>query len=273
MKALAQTLGVARATLYEPKRGKRRRYGPRPDDGTYLGLLRPHVDARPSYGYRRLTALLNRELKALGRPSVNPKRIYRIMRVYGLLLERHAAKPARPHEGRIIADRSDQRWCADEFEIACFNGDEVHVGFSLDCCDREVMSWVASTSDLTADLVRDLMAESVEARFGTMDRLPHSIEWLSDNGGAFTATETRMFAWKLRLIPRTTPAYSPESNGMAEAFVKTFKRDYVAWGDLSDARTVIRQLAAWFEDYNTVHPHKGLKMRSPREYRQLLATG
>jgi putative transposase len=30
------------------------------------------------------------------------------------------------------------------------------------------------------------------------------------------------------LEPRTTPVRSPQSNGMAEAFVKTIKRDYVS---------------------------------------------
>jgi hypothetical protein len=29
-------------------------------------------------------------------------------------------------------------------------------------------------------------------------------------------------------VPITTPAYSPESNGLAEAFIGAFKRDYVA---------------------------------------------
>lgn len=64
----------------------------------------------------------------------------------------------------------------------------------------------------------------------------------------------------------TTPAYSPESNGMAEAFVNTFKRDYVAGGDLSDAETVIRRLPGWFEDYNQNAPHSALGMLSPREF-------
>lgn len=60
---------------------------------------------------------------------------------------------------------------------------------------------------------------------------------------------------------------------MAESFVNTFKRDYVARMDLSDAQTVLAQLPATFEHFNEVHPHSSLKMRSPREYRRQQATG
>ncbi len=100
--------------------------------------------------------------------------------------------------------------------------------------------------------------------------LPHRIEWLSDNGSAYTAHETRAFATMMGLEVRTTPVQSPESNGMAESFIKTFKRDYVHIKPLHDARSVMEQLPTWFEDYNNSHPHKALKMRSPREYREFL---
>jgi len=39
--------------------------------------------------------------------------------------------------------------------------------------------------------------------------------------GAYTAHETRRLARKIGLAPCTTPIGSPQSNGMAEAFVKT----------------------------------------------------
>ena len=55
---------------------------------------------------------------------------------------------------------------------------------------------------------------------------------------------------------------------MAEAFAKTFKRDYVYIGDVSSAATVINLLPEWFADYNENHPHKGLKMLSPRQFRR-----
>jgi transposase InsO family protein len=39
---------------------------------------------------------------------------------------------------------------------------------------------------------------------------------LSDNGGPYTSFETVSYAHELGFKPITTPAYSPESNGMAE---------------------------------------------------------
>ena len=71
------------------------------------------------------------------------------------------------------------------------------------------------------------------------------------------------------MVPITTPAYSPESNGLAEAFVGTFKRDYLGDAELRDAETVLAQLGGWFDDSNTLAPHSALGMRSPREYRAL----
>ena len=93
------------------------------------------------------------------------------------------------------------------------------------------------------------------------------MQWLSDNGPQYTATASVLYAHELGLVPITTPAYSPESNGLAEAFVGTFKRDSVSGAELRDAETVLAQLGGWFDDYNTQAPHSALGMRSPAEYR------
>ena len=53
--------------------------------------------------------------------------------------------------------------------------------------------------------------------------------------------------------------------------MKTLKRDYARLSILPDADTVMRLLPGWFEDYNTVHPHSGLRFLSPREFRALSA--
>jgi hypothetical protein len=48
-----------------------------------------------------------------------------------------------------------------------------------------------------------------EHRFGLVNRLPVTIEWLSDNGSCYVAGETRSFARDIGLEPRTTPIESP----------------------------------------------------------------
>ncbi|RKJ97865.1 hypothetical protein EBE87_28255 [Pseudoroseomonas wenyumeiae] len=70
----------------------------------------------------------------------------------------------------------------------------------------------------------------------------------------------------LHLVPCFTPVRSPESNGISEAFVKTLKRDYARICPRPDAAAVLQQIPEWITDYNENHPHKGLRMRSPREF-------
>jgi transposase InsO family protein len=50
--------------------------------------------------------------------------------------------------------------------------------------------------------------------------------------------------------------------------VKTLKRDYVRAHPLPDAKAALSLIAGWIEDDNESHPHSGLRMRSPREFRR-----
>ena len=116
------------------------------------------------------------------------------------------------------------------------------------------MSFLATTSGIRGEDVRDLMLAAVGHRFGSVDRLPVTIEWLSDNGSCYTAGNTRSFARDIGLEPRTTPIESPQSNGMAEAFVRTFKRDYVRVSLRPDAGRHA-QVVTWFTHYNRASQH------------------
>ncbi len=266
MKPVADALGISRSHLSRSARtAPRERTGYDCDgDDDVLDRIRAVVRERPSYGYRRVTARLNRQEPA---NRINHKRVYRLMKRAQLLLAKYGIHPERRHDGKVITLASDLRWCSDSFEVRCWNGERVHVAFALDCCDREAIAWVASDRHLDGTDIRDLMAQSVEARFGGT-HTAHPVEWLTDNGPPYTAHETRAFGALSGLLVRNTPAYSPESNGMSEAFVKTFKRDYVYLGDVASARSVLAALPAWFADYNENHPHSGLNMLSPRQFRR-----
>ncbi|EII8076156.1 IS3 family transposase [Escherichia coli] len=276
---VSRCLRVSRAQLHVILRrtddwmdGRRSRHT---DDTDVLLRIHHVIGELPTYGYRRVWALLRRQAELDGMPAINAKRVYRIMRQNALLLERKPAVPPskRAHTGRVAVKESNQRWCSDGFEFRCDNGEKLRVTFALDCCDREALHWAVTTGGFNSETVQDVMLGAVERRFG--NELPASpVEWLTDNGSCYPANETRQFARMLGLEPKSTAVRSPESNGIAESFVKTIKRDYISVMPKPDGLTAAKNLAEAFEHYNEWHPHSALGYRSPREYlRQQASNG
>ncbi|HFX7245117.1 TPA: IS3 family transposase [Escherichia coli] len=276
---VSRCLRVSRAQLHvilrrtdDWKDGRRSRHS---DDTDVLLRIHHVIGELPTYGYRRVWALLRRQAELDGMPAINAKRVYRIMRQNALLLERKTAVPPskRAHTGKVAVKESNQRWCSDGFEFRCDNGEKLRVTFALDCCDREALHWAVTTGGFDSETVQDVMLGAVERRFG--NELPVSpVEWLTDNGSCYRANETRQFARMLGLEPKNTAVRSPESNGIAESFVKTIKRDYISIMPKPDGLTAAKNLAEAFEHYNEWHPHSALGYRSPREYlRQRASNG
>ncbi|MBL1804267.1 IS3 family transposase [Klebsiella pneumoniae] len=253
---------VSRSKNWQDRRRKRK-----PDDTEALARIHTVIGDLPTYGYRRVWALLRRQSETDDMAVINAKRVYRIMRQNALLLERKPEIPPskRAHTGKVAVGESNQRWCSDGFGFSCDNGEKLRVTFALDCCDREALYWAASNGGYDSETVQDVMLGAVERRFG--NSLPTSpVEWLTDNGSAYRSYQTRQFARMVGLEPKHTAVRSPESNGMAESFVKTMKRDYISIMSKPDGLTAVKNLAEAFEHYNEWHPHSALGYRSPREY-------
>jgi putative transposase len=176
--------------------------------------------------------------------------------VHGLLLHRHAGGGERGHDGTVAVPVLNLRWRSDGFEIACDNAEKVRVAFALDCCDREAIGHVAATEGIKGDDVRDLMVVAVEQRFGQVNGQPPAGDdrmavgqWLMLHGDR-----------NAKVCQGHRPAAvdharrKPDSNGMAEPFVRTFKRDYVAVNPKPDAATVLKSLPVWFKHATSFTP-------------------
>lgn len=126
--------------IHQPKKARGRYVL---DDKSLVEQIRTAITDLPSYGYRRVWALLRRQAERQTQPPVNAKRVYRVMRDHGLLLERRRKQPGviRRHDGCVAVAASNTRWCSDGFEFRCDDGGRLRVTFALDCCDREAISW------------------------------------------------------------------------------------------------------------------------------------
>jgi putative transposase len=267
---ICRTLGISRACAYRESVGRPARYV-RAHDRVVTAQIRAVIRTRASYGARRVRALVNRAFAT----GYNLKRIQRVMELNGWKLPRATRRrTGRAHRGLIRREVSNERWCSDVLEIACWNGELVQLGFALDCHDREALAYVAAPRDLVGTDIQYLMQRAVAARFGVGQRPDVPIQWLSDNGSIYTALDTLCTAERLHLVPITTPAASPQSNGMSEAFVNTLRRDYIVGADLATATAVLDQIPAWLADYNAIAPHSALGFQSPHQYRSTqLAAG
>jgi putative transposase len=248
--AICRTLSIGRATPYRSTQGRPAQYA-KADDPVVAAQIREIIRERRSYGYRCVTAMVNRAFDA----AYNRKRIRRVMELNDWNLPRPGRRRSgRAHTGRIVRGSSNERWCSDTLQIPCWNGELVELGFILDCHDREAIAHVAVPRKYRASDVQELLETAVARRFRAT-RPVGSVQFLSDNGSIYAALDTVCTAERLGLIPVTTPAYSPQSNGMSKAFVNTHRRDYLAGPDRSTAASVLDQLPNWIGDYNGVAPH------------------
>lgn len=257
---------VSRSSIYwKTKEGFKMRRYQKKEDAFYLEKINQIISIRPTYGYKRVTAMINTQRDKKTELKINRKRIYRIMLINGLIIQRE--KPQRDHQktGKIITLHSNTRWCSDAFEVHCFDGSKVYVAFTIDSHDRECISYIAQKRPLLATDIQDLIINSVAYRF-KKNKAPREIQFLSDRGSIYTAIETKAVARKYGLKSCFTAAGSPESNGMSEALVNTFKRDYVYTSDCTNAKKVLKLIPKWIKDYNEIAPHSGLKMMSPADY-------
>ena len=221
--AIARTLGVSRSNLIDRTNKPSKPRGPyrKPEDVTLLAELRPVIDQRPTYGYRRLTALLNRQRRGDGKPMVNAKRVLRVMQQNGLTLQKHTAlRTTRTHDGAVVALRSNIRWCSDHLEIHARNGEVVRIVVVIDACDCEIIAWSAvANAGISSEMVYDLMIAAVERRFQTL-KAPHRLEWLSDNSSAYIARQSSGSRG-----PRHRPAHHPGSKPAEQGHVRGLRQD------------------------------------------------
>lgn len=186
-------------------------------------LARKH----PRYGYRRLTALLNR----LGQ-AVNPKRVWRLYRELGLGLRRcRRRKLHRTAAQTARLSAANEEWAMDFVSDATASGQRLRALTIVDSYTRECLEIRAATSLGSARVIAAL-EQLAETR-----GLPSTIR--VDNGPEFTSRQFRAWCGQKGVGIVYIQPGKPTQNAIIESFHARFRDECLNanwFWNLTDAR-------------------------------------
>lgn len=237
---------------------------PRPVDQEVRRVVLEISEGRPSFGYRRMTAMVKR---ALARP-VNEKAVRRVMR-----LERLTLDPCVQRRGRIPKQRGlqlsiapDMAYQMDMKYVICGRDGYGYLQSVVDTCTGEWLGYVFSKRPGSKEAC-EALDRVVMNRFPKTCLAPGTRLRL-DNGTQYTAMRFHEHAKNLGFVIEHIQVQTPEDNGMIESFHAGLARDYLDYEDFQTFEEADRFLEKVFIDYNEVKPKKRLGWRTPKEYYQ-----
>lgn len=209
---------------------------------------------RPRWGYRRLYRLLRREGVV-----VNRKLVQRVYREEGLHIRRRARKRvAVPRVPMAMPHQANDRWSMDFVSDALGDGRKFRALTIVDDVTRESPVIEVDVSLPGGRVVRVL------ERVGQERGFPKVI--VVDNGPEFRGEDLDQWAAARGVSLHFIQPGKPVQNAFIESFNGRFRDECLneSWFvSLADARQTIE---AWRIDYNTVRPHSGLADRTPEAF-------
>lgn len=258
IRLVCRLLGVPRSSMY---------YTPRP--GTNEAMLKTALldlaGEWPTYGYRRLTAMLKR----LGW-RVNAKRVRRWMDELNLA----GAPPVRktrttdsghafPRYPNLVKDlkirRPEQVWVADITYIR-LHDEFVYLAVVMDVFTRSIRGW-----HLGRDLDQGLTLAALErALVVAVPTIHHS-----DQGVQYAAAPYVERLQKLGVKLSMAAIGEPRENGFAERLVRTIKEEEVDLSDYRDFAEARGQIGHFIDAvYNVKRIHSSLGYLTPHEFEE-----
>jgi putative transposase len=238
---------------------------PAADEAGLRDALRRLAGEWPTYGYRRLTAMLRRAGHA-----VNAKRVRRLMADLDIqgqapvrrkrTTDSNHAFPRYPNlvEGLEVV-RPDQVWVADITYIHLRHG-FVYLAVIMDVFTRSIRGW-----RLSRGLDQELTLGALEmALRGGVPKVHHS-----DQGVQYAATDYVSRLQGCGAAVSMAAVGEPRENGYAERLMRTIKEEEVELSEYQDYADALRQIARFIEAvYNRKRIHSALGYLTPEEFEQ-----
>ena len=241
-------MGLGRSThRYPARKGER--------DVALRTRLKELAAQRMRFGYRRLTAMLEREGM-----WANHKRVYRLYREEGLAMRIQQRRRIR-WNGAVVKPRASQpneRWSMDFVSDCVSNGKVIRMLTLVDDCTRECPAIEVDTS------LGGLRVRRVLDRMASERGLPEAI--VVDNGPEFRGRALAAWSEERGVRLEFIQPGKPVQNAYIESFNGRLRDECLNanwFTSLSDAR---RKIETWRQDYNQQRPHSSLNYLSPAEF-------
>lgn len=254
-------LQVSRSALHRLTNGKRARATL---SEKLVAQLEPLIQAYPTYGYRRLWALLRFRHGQIH----NRKAVYRALRLKRWLVhQRITTSRPRVQCRWSRTTESNCRWAMDVTHIPCGQDGWGHLTAVIDCHDREIIGYEFALRGRAQEAERAIEAACL-TRFGTLRPVGSTPVLRSDNGLIFQSRRFRQACRDYRLGQEFITPYTPQQNGLIERFFRSLKEECVWQHHLGSFEEAQQRIIGWIRWYNEERPHQALQYRSPRQYRQ-----
>ena len=225
----------------------------------------------PSYGVRRITAMLHRS-----GITANRKKVYRLLKLANLVRKRSVRKHVIIKRILTVPERQDQLWQQDITYIWCGHDRWCYLFSILDCYTREWLAHTFSTQCGTDEAIRTLELAVLERFSDRVIAAASSLSGLatrSDGGSQYTSNRFVNTLKVYGIRHEVTGKNRPDQNAYIEAFHKSLKEDCIWQHEFQTYQEADLVICKFFHDYNWNRPHSSLKYMTPKEFYAMINGG
>ncbi len=257
VKRVCTIWGVARSSFYDARRQKVQplerpagRRGPKPalTDVELLAAIRRDLARSPwtGEGHRKVWA----RLRVIDGIRVSRTRVLRIMGENRLLSpHRRRPRPANDHDGAITTDAPNVMWGADGAVIPTVEDGNVTLFIVAEHWNAEGLGWHVANGNRYA--AAEALALAVSQVFGSVRAdSARGVLLRHDHGSPFLSEHFQNQLTFFGMAPSFAFVREPETNGVAERFIRTLKEQVVFGRIFQDIEEVRAAVRTYFDRYN-----------------------